>query len=171
MQNLWRSLRMVSRFVPTFCCMVLTTPGIPGKLKEFWNFLPGPWKSLGKTDISLYSWNTPEIFWKNISSVLYTNQNLQKHLNLIVLFVFYVDSISVAATVEEMTWYRLVIIIVSFTIIKLSSHHHYSLHNQQHKHDLHNLIILDRGKITDSLPWRTPGNMIFITWSSWIGAK
>ena len=29
----------------------LTTPGIPWKFNmEFWNFLPGPWKTTGKTD-------------------------------------------------------------------------------------------------------------------------
>ena len=38
--------------------MVLTTPWIPGKLLEFWNFLPGPWKTPEKQIISLNSWKT-----------------------------------------------------------------------------------------------------------------
>ena len=59
---------------------MLTTPGIRGKLLGFGNFLPGSWKTPGKT------YNFPlhlEIFWnfvEDFSSVLLANQNLQKHL-------------------------------------------------------------------------------------------
>ena len=62
------------------CNMVLTTPGIPRKPQEFWNFLLGLWKTPGKADnISILlenSWNFEETFL----SVFKTNRNLQKHL-------------------------------------------------------------------------------------------
>ena len=58
--------------------IVLTTPGNPEKLLEFWKFPPGPWKTPGKTDNFLEhlenSWN----FVEKISSVFL---NLQKNLS------------------------------------------------------------------------------------------
>ena len=59
---------------------MLTTPWIPGKLKEFWNFFPRPWKLLEEQVTSLYFWKTPLSFVRDRLSVLWTNRNLQKTL-------------------------------------------------------------------------------------------
>ena len=85
---------------------------------EFQNFLPGPWKTPLKTNNSLYYWKTP---LKTNNSLYYwkTPEILKKHfcqfskqtkiwrsiwLIIIVFFIFYVDSISAAATVAEIVW-------------------------------------------------------------------
>ena len=43
--------------------MVLTTPGIPGKLLEFQNILPGAWKTPVKTD------NFPELLENSLTQL------------------------------------------------------------------------------------------------------
>ena len=89
--------------------MVLTTPGIPGKLLEFWNFLLGPWKTLGKTDNFLVflelenSWNFVEMVFYHFYK---QTENCRSIWFMILLFVFYVDSISVAASVAQITLCR-----------------------------------------------------------------
>ena len=83
--------------------MVLTPPGIPGMLFEVWSFLPGPWKTTEKADnfpVLLETWNFEDNF-----HLFYKQTKTCRNIWLmIVLFVFYVDWISInAATAAEIT--------------------------------------------------------------------
>ena len=72
------------------------TPGISEKLLEFWNFLPEPWKPPGKTiNFLVLLENSKKFFVKFITKA----KTCRRIWIMIVLFVFYVDSILVAATV------------------------------------------------------------------------
>ena len=95
--------------------MVLITPGIPGKLLEFCNFLPGPWKNHGGTDNFLVllenAWNfinkpkTTEASDSWFYFLYYFNVDpiSGKHFHLGILVIF------VAATVV-LFWYYFVFV-------------------------------------------------------------
>ena len=65
--------------------LVLIILGIAGKLLEFWNFFPGPWKN---RSIFLYSWKTPESLWKKFQQ-LFKQTKTRRSIWLKIVFFFF----------------------------------------------------------------------------------
>ena len=89
--------------------MVLTIPGIPGKLLEYFEiFLQGRENSWKTDNFAVYFWKTPGSFWKDFHQFYKQTRTYRSIWLMTVLFVYYANSISVAISVEESIWYRFV---------------------------------------------------------------
>ena len=73
---------------------------------KFEIFFQGPRKLRKKQIVFLYSWKPLEFCAKKFHQ--FYKQTFRSIWLMVVLFVFYVDSVSVFATVAEITWYRFV---------------------------------------------------------------